>query len=78
MAAIVYPDGHVEVPITAVGDHLAADGVQTLWPGDNGYDQAAAAALPADQHPLLAPRNHRRAAELEALFAAWDAKQATA
>jgi hypothetical protein len=72
MAAIMNPDGTVEVPVTAAGPGLFGDGQVTLRPGDHGYEAAAAAAIPADQHPLLRPRDLARAAELESLFAAWE------
>lgn len=74
MAAILYPDGHVEVPVTVHAAGLAADGTQVLRPGDPGYDEAAATAVAADQHPLLRPRDTARAAELDATFTGWDTR----
>lgn len=72
MTAIRNADGTVDVPVTAAGPGVFGDGVTTLQPGDPGYDEAAATAIPADQHPLLRPRDHARAAALEAMFATWE------
>jgi hypothetical protein len=72
MAAIINPDGSLDVPVTVTTRALAGDGSLTLWPGEPGYDEAAAGAIPADQHPLRKPRDFRRAAELAALFQTWD------
>ncbi len=49
-----------------------------LHPGDDGYDEAAATAIPLDRHPLLGPDDDARDAELEALFRAWDVERASA
>lgn len=70
VAGVIHPDGAVDVPVTAAGPGVFGDGVTTLRPGDAGYDQAAATAIPAEQHPLLQPHDRARAAALEAMFAA--------
>jgi hypothetical protein len=72
MTAIMRPDKTLEVPVSVTGPGLAADGTRILRPGDPGYQQLAATAIPADQHPLRAGRNPVRAAELDALFSRWD------
>lgn len=74
VAAIKHPDGTIDLPVTVHAPGLTADGIQTLRPGDPGYDEADADTIPADQHPLLRPRDMRRAAELDAMFARWDAR----
>lgn len=69
MTAILHSDGRVEVPVTAQAPSLAGDGTQVLRPGEPGYEEAAAAAVPADQHPLFQPRDMAHTAELDAMFA---------
>lgn len=78
MAAIKRPDGSLELPLSVNAPGLSGDGTEILRPGDAGYDEAAATAIPADQHPFLRPRDLRRSAELAALFGTWDEQAATA
>jgi hypothetical protein len=72
MAAIKNHDGSIEIPIGTTTRGLAGDGSITLQPGDAGYAEAEAAAVPAELHPLRKPRDTQRAAQLEARFATWD------
>jgi hypothetical protein len=72
MAAIMNEDGSVTVPIAVAQPGLYGDGAATLRPGEDGYDQAAATSIRAQDHPLLSSNDPVRSAELAALFATWE------